>query len=134
MSEIIFSGEKNETKSNDIVALDMDLISSLDNVFSTPSKTNYLLSPDNRRKQLLSKLQLMLCERSSKDQPEPILTKEKFIQLFQSNACYTIFFQLLILLCVLPHLTLYCVIGSASFVFPAARLSIRREIDSRPFN
>ena len=86
MSEITFFAEKNENDSKDVV-LDLELITPTENVHST--KPYHLLSPDNRRQQLLSNLQSILCERSSHDQPESILTKEKFINLFQSNVSCT---------------------------------------------
>ena len=81
MSGTVISSTDGESK--DIV-LEMDSVIAM-NRSSVTSKTNYLLSLDNRRQRVLTKLQSLLKQQASNDQ-EPIITKDKFIQLFSNNA------------------------------------------------
>ena len=81
MSGTVISSTDGESK--DIV-LEMDSVIAM-NRSSVTSKTNYLLSLDNRRQRVLTKLQSLLKHQASNDQ-EPIITKDKFIQLFSNNA------------------------------------------------
>ena len=80
MSGTVISSTDGESK--DIV-LEMDSVIAM-NRSSVTSKTNYLLSLDNRRQRVLTKLQSLLKQQASNDQ-EPIITKDKFIQLFSNN-------------------------------------------------
>lgn len=80
MSGTVISSTDGESK--DIV-LEMDSVIAM-NRSSVTSKTNYLLSSDNRRQRVLTKLQSLLKQQASNDQ-EPIITKDKFIQLFSNN-------------------------------------------------
>ena len=90
---------------------------------SASSRTNLLHSMDNRRQRVLTDLQSMLRQKAS-DDPEPIITKDIFFQLFSDNVSFRGVF------CIFFYNNLDLTIGSGPFILPTLGLSKRRQTGS----
>ena len=83
----IATAEKSSELSTDTV-IEMESVATDDEIpLKSPQTSNSLLSLDNRRQQVLTKLHSTLTQQAANDQPDqlPILTKETFIHLFSNE-------------------------------------------------
>jgi hypothetical protein len=94
-----------ETQPPSYIVIDMESVATDDRIPSKSSKaSDSLISSGNRRQQVLTNLQSMLRDQASNDQPDqlPILTKDKFVQLFLKDVSLS---MTLSMICLVFHHT-----------------------------